>query len=57
MVQEQIDLKTHLKNNQSKMDWRCGSSGREPALQALSPSSNPGPTKKINYIKIKLLEV
>jgi hypothetical protein len=25
------------KNNQSKMDWRCGSSGRAPALQVQSP--------------------
>jgi hypothetical protein len=24
----------HLQNNQSKMDWRCGSSSRVPALQA-----------------------
>jgi hypothetical protein len=23
----------HLQNNQSKMDWRCGSSGKAPALQ------------------------
>jgi hypothetical protein len=29
----------HLQNNQSKVDWRCGPSGR--AL-----SSNPSPTKK-----------
>jgi hypothetical protein len=27
---------THLQNNQSKMDRRCGSKGREPALQAQS---------------------
>jgi hypothetical protein len=26
----------HLQNNQSKMDWRCGSSGRAPALQERS---------------------
>jgi hypothetical protein len=25
------------KNNQSKMDWRCDSSGRAPALQVQSP--------------------
>jgi hypothetical protein len=25
----------HLQNSQSKMDWRCGSSGRVPALQCL----------------------
>jgi hypothetical protein len=30
----QIVLKnSHLINNQSKLDWRCGSSGRMPALQ------------------------
>jgi hypothetical protein len=33
-------------NNQSKMDWRCGSSGREPVLQAQSLSSNSKPKKK-----------
>jgi hypothetical protein len=27
----------HLQNNLSKMDWRRGSSGREPALQVQSP--------------------
>jgi hypothetical protein len=26
-----------FQNNQSKMYWRCGSSSREPALQAQSP--------------------
>jgi hypothetical protein len=25
--------KTHLKNNESKRDWECGSSGRVPAWQ------------------------
>jgi hypothetical protein len=34
----QIILETpHLQNNQSKMDWRCGSSSRVPALQVWSP--------------------
>jgi hypothetical protein len=33
------------KNNQSKIDWRCGSSGRMPALQARSPEfKNPNPS-------------
>jgi hypothetical protein len=26
-------MRTHLQNNLSKMDWRCGSSGTVPALQ------------------------
>jgi hypothetical protein len=31
----EIVCKTAIsKNNQSKTDWRCGSSGRKPALQA-----------------------
>jgi hypothetical protein len=34
----QILFKTPLsKNNQVKMDWRCGSSSRMPALQTQSP--------------------
>jgi hypothetical protein len=33
----QIVCKTHLQNNQSKMDWRCDSSGGAPALQVQSP--------------------
>jgi hypothetical protein len=36
----------HLQNNQSKTDWRHGSSSRKPALQAQSPELNPSPTKK-----------
>jgi hypothetical protein len=28
------------------MNWRCGSSGRVPALQEQSSESNPNPTKK-----------
>jgi hypothetical protein len=27
----------HLQNNQTKMEWRYGSSGRKPALQVQSP--------------------
>jgi hypothetical protein len=30
-----------LQNNQSKMDWRCGSNSSVPALQAWSPEFNP----------------
>jgi hypothetical protein len=33
-------VRSHLQNNQSKVDWRCSSSGRAPA------GSNPSPTKK-----------
>jgi hypothetical protein len=36
----------HLPNNQSKMDWRCGSRGRVSALQALSSDFIPTPPKK-----------
>jgi hypothetical protein len=32
---------SHLQNNQSKMDWRCGSRGRVPALQVPSPEFKP----------------
>jgi hypothetical protein len=33
----QTVLQIQLQNKQSKMDWRCGSSGRAPALPARSP--------------------
>jgi hypothetical protein len=33
----QVVCKTHLLNNQSKMEWRSGSSNRVSALQAWSP--------------------
>jgi hypothetical protein len=36
----------HLQNNQTKTDWRCGSSRKVSSLQVQSPSSNPSPTKK-----------
>jgi hypothetical protein len=29
--------RTNLQNNQRKMDWRCGSNSRVPALQMQSP--------------------
>jgi hypothetical protein len=45
----QIFLETpHLQNNQSRMDWRCGSSSRTPALQAQSPEFKSQSHKK-NY--------
>jgi hypothetical protein len=41
--------KTHLQNDQSKMNWRCGSSGRMSAL-----ISNPTPTNLSIYLPIYL---
>jgi hypothetical protein len=43
-AQTNILTDPNLQNNQSKRDWRCGSSSRVPALQV--GSSNPSPTKK-----------
>jgi hypothetical protein len=34
-------MKSRLQNNQSKMDWSCGSSGRTSALQTQSPEFKP----------------
>jgi hypothetical protein len=31
----------HLQNNQSKIDWRCDSRGRVPALQGQNPKFKP----------------
>jgi hypothetical protein len=36
-----VHMRPNLQNNQSKMDWRCGSSDRIPALQAQSPEFKP----------------
>jgi hypothetical protein len=36
----------YLQNNQSKLNWTCGSSGRAPALQAEALSSNHNPPAK-----------
>jgi hypothetical protein len=44
----QIVLDPHLQNNQSKMDWRCGSSGRTPALQAQGSKFKPHCHQKRN---------
>jgi hypothetical protein len=39
---QQIVFKTHhLKNNQTKMDWRCGLSSRVPGLQVPVPDFKP----------------
>jgi hypothetical protein len=37
------------------MDWKCGSRGNAPALQAQSLSSNPSPTKnkKRKWVPLK----
>jgi hypothetical protein len=35
-----------LQNNQSKMDWRCGPSGRAPALQVWNPEFKSQSHKK-----------
>jgi hypothetical protein len=39
----------HPQNSQSKMDWRCGSTPRVPAVQVQSPEFKPQfkPIKKI----------
>jgi hypothetical protein len=42
-----------LQNNQSKMDWKCGSSSREPALQTWSPEFEPQVHKNNNNEKEK----
>jgi hypothetical protein len=41
MVQGKQFARPHLQNNQSKLDWRRGSSSREPALQVWSPEFKP----------------
>jgi hypothetical protein len=49
MVQVQprkIVHRPHLQNNQSKMDWRHGSSSRVTAFKHEGLSSNSSPTKK-----------
>jgi hypothetical protein len=39
-------LSPHLQNNQSKMDWNCGSSDRTSALQVQSPEFKPQSHKR-----------
>jgi hypothetical protein len=43
----QIVHKPSSQNNQSKMDWRCGSSSRVPALQVQTPVPPKTKTKKL----------
>jgi hypothetical protein len=50
----QCQPEPHLQNNQSKIDWRCDSSSRAPALQ--TQSSNPSPTK-INKVNGRIKSV
>jgi hypothetical protein len=38
-------MRLHFQNNQRKMDWRCGSSGRVPFCKCKALSSNPTTTK------------
>jgi hypothetical protein len=39
-------MRPHVQHNQSKINWRYGSSYRMPALQVQSLSSNPSSTQK-----------
>jgi hypothetical protein len=39
----------HLQNNQIKMDWRCGLSGKASALPVWSPEFKPDPTMGFPY--------
>jgi hypothetical protein len=45
----------HLQNNQSKMDWRSGSSGRVPALWVRSPEFKLQFLKKKKERKLQLM--
>jgi hypothetical protein len=45
-VQASSSRGPHLQNNQRKIEWRCSSSDRAPALQVLSLEFKPSPTKK-----------
>jgi hypothetical protein len=47
---EDRGLRPALANNQSKMEWRCGSSGRVLALQTRSSELNLPPKKKKKYM-------
>jgi hypothetical protein len=48
--QGQIVYEAHFQNNQSKMDWRCGSRSRALALQVQSPEFKAQSQKK-NFLK------
>jgi hypothetical protein len=41
-----LKFKAHLQNNQSKMDWRCGSSGECLLCKHEALSSNPSLNKQ-----------
>jgi hypothetical protein len=49
-------MRPFSKNNQSKMDWKCGSSGTGPALHK-SLSSNSSSTKKINTVLFEAMDL
>jgi hypothetical protein len=53
----QIVPRLHLQNNQSKMNWRYGSSSRAPALQAWSPEFKLQSHKKTSVIVVKVPSV
>jgi hypothetical protein len=44
----------YFQNNQSKMDWRCGSRGRAPALQTQSPDFKTQTHQKKVSVRYKL---
>jgi hypothetical protein len=38
-----------IQNNHSKIDWKCGSSGKAPALQVQNPECKPQSCPKKGY--------
>jgi hypothetical protein len=48
---KQIVYVTHLQNNHSKMDWKCGSSSKAPALQMQIPEFEPQSHQKKKKIR------
>jgi hypothetical protein len=46
--------RTNLQNNQRKMDWRCGSNSRVPALQMQSPEIKHQSLQKKKIIIIQI---
>jgi hypothetical protein len=47
-------MKRHLQNTQNKMDRRCGSSSRVPALQVQSPEFKHYEKQKKFFLKTKI---
>jgi hypothetical protein len=48
--------KMKKKKKKQKMDWRCSSSSRVPALQAQSPELNLVPPKLFLKVKVKCFD-